>query len=145
MGASLLDEVNKNAIIWDQSKMTTGFQEIDAQHKEWISRFNEFENTIKDQKGEEKWVDNLLFFIRYTETHIRCEEEFMDQYHCSARNLNKEEHKKFQKRIQEISYMTWPLGATAEDVQQLEAEMIDWLNNHICNVDVKLRDCVVGS
>jgi hemerythrin len=54
--------------------------------------------------------------------------------------LNKAEHDKFQARIQEITYMTWPLGATINDVMMLEEELVVWLKDHICTIDVKLRD-----
>ena len=132
-------------IEWDERLMTTGIPEIDVQHKKWISKFNEFENAINRQKGEEACSNALLFFIRYADTHFRFEEDLMEHYHCSARYLNKEEHEKFRTRIQELTYMAWPLGATPEDVLRLEEELVNWLKDHICNVDVKLRECVLDS
>jgi hemerythrin len=137
-----IEQEKHKGVTWNEVQMTTGIPEIDAQHKKWIARFNEFRQAIINQKGEEACTNALLFFMRYTETHFRFEEAMMEQYHCSANALNKDEHKKFQDRIQEITYMTWPLGATMEDVKALEAELVGWLTNHICCVDVKLRDCV---
>jgi hemerythrin-like metal-binding protein len=141
MASKSRKEENYKGILWIDSQMATGFPSIDAQHKEWLSRFNKFEDAIHDKNWKENWTEALLFFIRYTETHFRFEENLMAQYHCSARELNRDEHLKFQARIQEIVYMTWPLGATLNDVLLLEAELVDWLKNHICNIDVKLRDC----
>jgi hemerythrin-like metal-binding protein len=122
--------------------MTSGFPEIDAQHKEWITRFNAFNQAVVQHKGAEAFSDALMFFIRYTETHFRTEETLMKVYHCSGEGLNKQEHDKFQKRVQEITYQTWPLGATEEDVLNLKAELGEWLVSHICKVDIKLREVV---
>jgi hemerythrin len=142
MGPKLWETGNNPGIVWNESEMTTGFPEIDSQHKEWISRFNEFKEAIIAQKGEETCANAILFFTRYTETHFRFEEAFMQEYRCSAQYTNKTDHEKFKARIQEITYMTWPLGATQEDVLMLEEELADWMKNHICTIDVKLRDVV---
>ena len=37
-------------INWDAEKMTTGIGEIDEQHKEWIRRFNEFDDAVTSQR-----------------------------------------------------------------------------------------------
>ena len=129
---------------WNESQMATGFPEIDGQHKEWISRFNKFTAAVTSQKGEEAWTDALMFFIHYTETHFRFEESIMKIYRCSTEAMNKAEHEKFQARIQEITYMTWPLGATMDDVINLQKELADWLRHHICTIDVQLRDVAPG-
>jgi hemerythrin len=140
MSPFLWEAGRNDTVTWNESRMTTGFPEIDAQHKEWISRFNEFNQAVIDHKGQEVFGNALLFFLRDTETHFRFEEDLMKLHHCSAQGLNKEEHEKFQKRIHEITYQTWPLGATEEDVLQLKKELADWLISHICTVDVKLRE-----
>jgi len=139
------DEKNKKPfkIAWDEESMTTGFPEIDAQHKKWIAMFNDFENAINQKKGKEVCAETLLFFIRYAETHFQFEEDLMETYHCTARYLNKQEHDQFRVMIQEVTYKTWPLGATDEDVLTLEEELVTWLKKHICNVDVKLREWVL--
>ena len=129
-------------LVWNESQMTTGFPEIDAQHKKWIAMFNQFENAIINQRGEEICPDAILFFVRYTETHFRDEETLMELHHCSAQYTNKMDHEKFKSRLQEFTYMTWPLGATANDVFSLRNELVEWMRNHICTIDVKLRDVV---
>jgi hemerythrin len=130
---------------WEEGLMTTGVPEIDRQHREWIARFNEFERAIDNDLGEEACSKALLFFMQYTDTHFRFEENIMDHYRCPARYVNRQEHEQFQKKVQEIAYMTWPLGATREDVLTLEEELVVWLKGHICGVDVKLRECVLDS
>jgi len=135
-------QAKQKMIEWDEKTMATGVPEVDNQHKEWISRFNEFEKAIVINNGEQACSDTLLFFLRYTDTHFRFEENIMDLYHCPARYVNKQEHQRFKAWIEELVYKTWPLGALPEDVVKLEQEMVDWLKNHICTVDVKLRESV---
>jgi hemerythrin len=129
-------------ISWEESLMASGIPELDQQHKEWIAKFNEFEQAIDLNKGEEACTKALLFFIHYTDTHFKFEEGLMEHYLCPARFKNKDEHEQFRTRIQEITYMTWPLGATGEDVFKLEEELVTWLKEHICGVDMQLRACV---
>ena len=38
------------AIKWNDEKMATGLPEIDSQHKEWIRRFNEFDDAVVNGK-----------------------------------------------------------------------------------------------
>lgn len=129
-------------IEWDEESMATGFAEIDAQHRDWIAMFNDFENAIRQQKGTQVYSEALLFIIRYAETHFTFEEKLMEKYHSTGRLANKAEHDKLRSRIRDFSYMTWPVGATEQDVLALEAELVDWLKNHIMTVDVKLKDWV---
>lgn len=132
-------------IEWNEDRMGSGLPEIDEQHREWISRFNEFDRAIVNQQGVQACSDALLFFLRYTETHFQFEEDLMKQYHCPAESMNREEHRKFQARIHETIYKTWPSGATESEVQRLRTELSEWLVHHICQVDVKLRDVAGGS
>jgi hemerythrin len=136
------EKVHLWKISWDESLMASGIPELDLQHREWLSRFNEFEQAIDLNKGEEACTRALLFFIHYTDTHFKFEEDLMEHYHCPARFKNKDEHEQFRTRMQEITYMTWPLGATGEDVLRLEEELVNWLKEHICAVDMQLRACV---
>ena len=135
-------EVGRNdSVQWVESRMSSGFPEIDNQHKEWISRFNAFNQAILEHKGEKVFADALMFFLRYTETHFRFEENLMKVQHCPAEGINRQEHAAFQKWIQELIFETWPLGATEQDVLKLKNELANWLVSHICGVDVKLREC----
>lgn len=133
---------NSYKIEWDEESMATGFPDIDKQHMEWIAMFNGFEEAIRQQKGTEVYSDALLFIIRYAETHFMFEEDLMEKVHSTGRQVNKAEHDKLRTRIRDFSYMTWPGGATEQDVLALEGELVDWLKHHILTVDVKLKDWV---
>lgn len=131
--------VKSQKLAWSED-MSTGFPDIDAQHMEWIARFNQFNDAIVEGKGVEAWTNNLLFFVRYTETHFRFEEDIMQQYHYSGKAPHIELHARFRSRIEEIMNMTWPEAPILKDMQLLQSELSNWLQNHICKVDVQLRE-----
>ena len=126
-------------LAWNEDKMATGIKEIDDQHKEWLSRFNEFNRAVTDNRGKEALSRALFFFLRYTETHFTFEEKQMKQTNCSAEATNRAEHEKFRKRLAEIMDLFGQKGGSMIEALQLNAELESWLSNHICTVDIQLR------
>ena len=52
-------------INWDPNKMATGVPEVDAQHQEWIRRYNEFDAAVSHGQGLEA-VQSALDFLPAT-------------------------------------------------------------------------------
>jgi hemerythrin len=132
-------------IKWVYKKMTTGLSEIDEQHKEWIRRFNEFDNAVINRKGQDAIQSAISFFAQYTETHFAREEACMTQYHCPAQAANRAAHDEFRAKLSEIKGWVEQEGATMVEVMALEQALEEWLVNHICAIDVQLRDVVASS
>ena len=132
-------------IKWDYEKMTTGLSEIDEQHKEWILRFNEFDNAVINRKGQDALKSAISFFVQYTETHFSREEACMAQYHCPAQALNRAAHDGFRAKLSEINDWVEKEGATMVEAMALELALEEWLVNHICTIDVQLRKVVTSS
>jgi hemerythrin len=132
-------------IKWDYEKMTTGLPEINEQHKEWIRRFNEFDNAVVNRKGQDVLQSAIRFFAQYTETHFAREEACMTQYHCPAEAANRVAHDGFRAKLSEIKDWVEQEGATMVEVMALELALEEWLVNHICTIDVQLRDVVASS
>ena len=74
-------------IEWNSEKMATGFPEIDAQHKEWIRRVNEFDDAVVNRKGLEAIQNTLDFLAQYSETHFSGEEVLMTQHNSLVQEL----------------------------------------------------------
>lgn len=127
------------AIEWNEEKMTTGVKEIDAQHKEWIRRFNEFDSAVMQRKGVDALRGTLDFLGQYSESHFADEERRMAQANLSALAQNRAEHNEFRSKLAEIRAWVEREGATTVEVVALKSTLEDWLVNHICTVDVKLR------
>ena len=126
-------------IQWNEEKMTTRVPEIDTQHKEWIRRFNEFDEAVVSRKGIQAIQATLDFLGQYAETHFADEEARMARVNSSALEENRSEHNEFRRKLAEIKAWVKREGVTMVEVIALKGTLEDWLVNHICTVDVKLR------
>ena len=125
-------------IVWDDSKMSTGVASIDAEHKEWIRRFNEFDDAITQGKGVQSVQQILEFMAEYSETHFVHEEELAGEQETPEARLNREEHNKFRMNLNEMrQWIEWN-GVSSVEVVSLKLDLEKWLVHHICFVDAKL-------
>ena len=58
-------------IIWNPKTMATGVPVVDAQHQEWIRRYNEFDEAISQGKGMNVVQNTLDFFLAYADVHFK--------------------------------------------------------------------------
>lgn len=127
------------AIEWNHDLMTTGSDEIDADHKEWIKRFNQFDSAVVERKGLDVISDTLQYFSSYSETHFPHEEAIMDLYQCPTAAVNRAEHDAFRRKLGTMMSWIQTQGASIFEVIELKLEMENWLKNHICVIDASLR------
>ena len=128
-------------IKWDPKKMATGVPEVDAQHQEWIRRYNEFDNAVSEGMGLEAVRSTLDFFARYAETHFKLEEAFMTERHCPAEEANRTAHDHMRTILAGFKGYVARQGVSMLEVEGLRIEMQEWLVDHILTVDIQLRDC----
>lgn len=129
-------------IEWDQQAMTTGSFETDEEHREWIRRFNEFESAVLNRRGLDAINRSLQFFAEYSNTHFPHEEALMDRYACPAAALNRADHDKFREKLQQLQTWIQIEGSSPVEVVQLKSDLENWLVNHICKVDIQLREAL---
>jgi hemerythrin len=135
----------KMPLEWEYEKMTTGLPDIDDEHKEWIRRFNEFDSAIAGQKGQDHIESALRFYLQYTESHFAHEEAYMTQYQCPAAAANQAAHQAFRVQLYEIEGWVKQEGSSLFEVVSLKLMLEEWMTNHICTIDVQLRDAARGS
>ena len=128
------------AIEWNDEKMATGFPKIDAQHKAWIHQINEFDDAVVNRKGQEVIQNTLDFLTQYSETHFVDEETIMAQLNSPALEPNRAAHDEFRRKLAEIRAWVKNEGATSVEVIELKDALEKWLVNHICTVDIQLRN-----
>ena len=128
------------AIEWNEAKLGTGLTDIDAQHREWLRRYNEFDNAVMNGQGLDVIFSTLAFMVQYTETHFSHEEARMAERGCQAQDANRAAHVQFRTRLDEM--LSWLENAkpTTVEVVILKQELEDWLTNHISTIDVQLRN-----
>lgn len=127
------------ALEWDSERMATGQPIIDAQHKEWIQRFNQFDAAILIGEGEEAIKETLNFLTKYANIHFKTEEEAMARLQLSVLPENQKAHQEFRDKLAEISRWMKEAGPSSVEVVSLKMELEKWVDNHICTIDVKLR------
>ncbi len=128
------------AIQWNQEKMTTCFPEIDAQHQEWIRCFNDFDRLVVEDRALESIAAALECLVGYTESHFATEEKLMERFNLPVRAANIAAHEQFRARLAEINAWLSAFGASSVELVDLKTTMEDWLVNHICTIDVQLRN-----
>ena len=128
-------------IEWDDAKLGTGLSDIDEQHKEWIRRFNEFDNAVSGGQGTGILFSTLAFLVQYTETHFSLEENRMEICRCPAMTANRLAHDKFRTRLDEMLNWLEQFRPTSVEVVILKQELEDWLTHHISTIDIQLRGC----
>ena len=130
-------------ITWDES-MSTGLKDIDAQHKEIITKFNEFSAAIEHGYGADlDLAGEILDFLQfYAVWHFEREEHCMAQYQCPVAQINKQAHAEFVKKFGRF-YEHWQEhGIDINVTYQTFIELEEWIRNHIIGIDTQLRGCV---
>lgn len=129
------------AIIWNPQKMSTGVPTVDAQHQEWIRRYNEFDEAINQGKGMETVQNTLEFFLAYADVHFKLEEEVMDQRRCPASRENRIDHEHMRNILSGFRARVKRYGYSISEVIGLKLRMEEWLIKHILTIDIQLRNC----
>ena len=128
-------------IEWDETKFGTGLPDIDDQHKEWLRRFNDFDNAVTKGQGIDSIFDTLAFLVQFTEKHFSHEEERMSVCNCPVQAENRIAHNEFNNRLNDLLSWLEKTRPTAVEVFLLKKDLESWLTNHISTIDIRLRGC----
>lgn len=124
-------------IVWD-SKLDTGIEVIDAQHKRIVEYINDLE--IAKKKLDKKMVNDIIEqLIDYTQSHFGFEEEMLEQAGYKFLKPHKKVHELFIRRVTDITMRS----AKGEDIaDELHSMLTKWLLNHIANEDRDYAEAV---
>lgn len=128
------------AIVWDRERMSTGVDAIDREHQELIRQFNEFHDAMAHGKGKDVATKMLTFIVNYTEKHFAHEEQCMAERRCSAAAANLAAHNALRREVEGMKARLKDGSLSIVDMIKIERTLGDWLQSHICAVDVKLRE-----
>lgn len=131
-------------LIWSDG-MTTGDEEIDAQHKYLIDFFNDLGKSIAKEYPAED-VEKVLKVMKFYATwHFGKEENCMEQYHCPAAKKNLQAHTVFIEKFQKYQKEYEKSGGSKELAIKVHEELSDWIMNHIMVVDKQLHPCIFNT
>lgn len=121
---------------------STGFEQLDTQHKRLFDRVNEMEGVLKGVEIDRIKVKILTDFLTgYVKAHFISEEICMSKHNCPTSKQNKEAHDGFLKFFGSAMDDYRAKGPSREWLQKLHDVAEDWLVQHICKIDVHLRSC----
>ncbi|MFQ5437425.1 MAG: bacteriohemerythrin [Paracoccaceae bacterium] len=126
---------------WNE-EYSTGSDEIDKQHKTLFESSEDFRDLLENGCNRESYEGFLEFLGTYAASHFEFEEDCMSSHKCPAALQNKQEHSLFLNIISNETRDLEENGFSQERGLNL-LDMIDnWMDSHICRVDVQLRDCI---
>jgi hemerythrin len=125
------------AVEWNVS-MSTGLVDIDEEHKEWLRRFNEFDQALVSENNTDHMYVALRFFEIYTDFHFGHEEDRVLNKQSPDAKKNRLEHGLIKNLIKDLKQRIKQEGAGLVEVMELKLEMDRWLLDHISKTDVQL-------
>jgi len=120
-------------ITWDQDKFSVGIDEINEQHKKWITLINRLHDSIMTHDSEISQEIAIREMLDYTHFHFKQEEDLLRKVAYPDYEKHKLEHGHFilklEKLDQDIANGNYVLRT------QIMSILKNWLENHICKVD----------
>lgn len=125
-------------------QMSVGLPELDDDHKMIIEAINQLDANAGDAAQKDVVRQCLMRLRRYAEFHFAREEKVMAACAFPAIEVQKDEHRNFVERIQEVTqrFDAKPEDATEVISQELLGFLRDWLNHHILIEDMAYRPYV---
>ena len=119
--------------------LITGNSMIDEQHKELIGKIDKL-LVCCEQGGEKVQAIKMLDYLaEYTEFDFGEEEKLQKEVSYPAIEEHKVKHAEFKKAVNELHEMLEDEeGPTDAFVQAVKKNVVDWLFNHIKNMDQAL-------
>jgi hemerythrin len=126
---------------WSEN-YATGLKHIDDQHKMLFTMGDDFRDALDVGRGKKVYRHLLDMLQNYADIHFRMEEGCMEQYRCPVAQTNKEAHVKFLAVLADFQQRYTDSGFDHVDARNLVDTLEQWLTDHICRIDVKLKQYV---
>ena len=124
--------------IFDDS-LKTGNELIDGQHKELIDKINKLVTCCEEGGGKVEAIKMLDYLSDYTDFHFGEEEKLQEEVSYPAIEGHKAKHAEFKKSVEELHEMlVEEEGPTDAFVAAVQKNVVDWLFDHIKNMDQAL-------
>lgn len=124
-------------IEWRDS-LTIGVAEIDAQHKQLLSHFDQLLKACETGKGVEELKKLLGFLDGYVIKHFNEEESLQRLRNYPGYEAHKKEHAAFIARLKVLKQEINTEGVALHHVIETNHLLLKWLLHHISTVDVQL-------
>ena len=125
------------------NSLVTGNAMIDEQHKELIGKIDKLLSVCEQNGGKVEAIKMLDYLSEYTEFHFGEEEKLQEEVAYPAIEAHKEKHADFKKAVAELHEMlVEEEGPTQAFVDAVQKNVVDWLFDHIKNMDQALASYI---
>ena len=125
------------AIEW-RASLSIGVEEIDNQHKQLLSHFNQLLKSCEAGKGREELQKLLGFLDNYVIKYFTDEESIQRLRNYPDYECHKKEHESFVARLKVLKEEINSEGVALHHVMETNNLLLKWLLQHISTVDVRL-------
>ena len=122
---------------------SVGIQEIDEEHKRLITLMNQLNEVIVRGSKKEKIASILTELVDYTRIHFAVEEALMRVVHYKGYNEHKAIHDDITKQV--LVFQEKFNSGNHQSATELMNFLVNWLFNHINQVDKKYVDTFVNA
>jgi hemerythrin-like metal-binding protein len=130
----------KPLVVWKPEVMATGYESVDREHQCLIDKVNELHAACQRGAGKDEIRKMLEFLGEYATNHFKSEEKLMEKHRSPSRGENKAAHAQFLKSYAGLMRDFERSGPTTTLLLQLKGMVAEWLADHICKVDTRLRE-----
>ena len=120
----------------------SGIEQIDDQHKMIFKMAEDFRAALDEGVGERVYGEMLESLDLYVRTHFGFEERCMEKYSCPVAAGNKKAHARFVEVLSGFQQRYTAGGFDRTDARDLVNTVDQWLADHICRIDVRLKSFV---
>lgn len=121
------------------NSLVTGNAMIDEQHKELIGKIDKLVACCEEGGGKVEAIKMLDYLSDYTDFHFGEEEKLQGEVSYPAIEGHKAKHAEFKKSVEELHEMlVEEEGPTDAFVAAVQKNVVDWLFDHIKNMDQAL-------
>jgi hemerythrin len=123
-------------IVWDDS-LSVGINLIDEQHKMLIKRLDDLSQAVCSNQAVGEILKTLDFLVEYTDYHFSTEEKHMNELQYPGFEYHHAQHEEFKGSLKNLIDDFEEEGATRSLSTAINQFLMNWLVNHIKNVDVE--------
>jgi len=125
------------AVKWSP-EYAIGVEIVDNQHKKLFGAVNDLLEACNQGKGKEEAGKILDFLEDYIVEHFKTEEEIQKENDFPEYPSHKKAHEDFIKAFGEVKSAFAVEGATLSFVVKINKMLVDWLIQHVTQVDQRL-------
>lgn len=124
-------------------RFETGHAQIDAEHREFFRQLHGLKQAVEAGAGREQITELIIILQKYVLGHFAREEAHMQAVNCPAQEMNCTAHRLFAEKLDHWLELLSYSGTSVTMLLDIHRESIAWIENHILNIDCRLRGCTI--